>query len=122
MTAKTLMLASGWTPCQNHRGLHTVGSIAITLAHLSDPHLPARSAGADRRLFGGADATADGDRMARPGAARCARCHFGAAIDRTGVSRAADPSPAAFRQGLAAQASHRFGRVARAVETPWRGV
>ena len=40
---------------------------------------PARPAGADRRIVGGADAALDGDGMARPRAARCARARPDAA-------------------------------------------
>jgi 3',5'-cyclic AMP phosphodiesterase CpdA len=42
---------------------------------------PARTAGAGRRILGGADAAADGDRPARPRAARCAGPASGAIVD-----------------------------------------
>ena len=46
--------------------------------HAVSVRAPARAAGADRRLLGGADAAADGHRPARPRAARCARSPSGA--------------------------------------------
>jgi 3',5'-cyclic AMP phosphodiesterase CpdA len=53
MTAKTLMLALGWTACQNSRDFYRdVLMAAFTLAHLSDPHLPPLPAPTFRELAG----------------------------------------------------------------------
>ena len=79
---------------------------------------PARPAGADRRLLGGADAAADGDRPARPRAARCARPASGAIVGRGGLSGAAGASSPAF--GFAHQAADRFQGAARGAEAARR--
>jgi 3',5'-cyclic AMP phosphodiesterase CpdA len=53
MTAGALLLALGWTPCQNNRGFYRVVFMtAFTLAHLSDPHLPPLPAARIRDLAG----------------------------------------------------------------------
>jgi 3',5'-cyclic AMP phosphodiesterase CpdA len=53
MTAGALLLALGWTPCQNNRGFYRVVLMdAFTLAHLSDPHLAPLPAPSLRELIG----------------------------------------------------------------------
>jgi 3',5'-cyclic AMP phosphodiesterase CpdA len=53
MTAKTLMLASGWTACQNNHDFYRDVLMAVfSLAHLSDPHLAPLPAPAFRELAG----------------------------------------------------------------------
>ena len=60
--------------------------------HLISVPAPARSAGADRRVLGGADGAVDGDRTARPRAARRARASCWRNFAGRGFPRAADPS------------------------------
>ena len=67
---------------------------------------PARAAGADRRVLGGADAAPDGDRTARPRPARRAGTDPCATVGGRCLSRAAGASSAAF--GLARQAADGF--------------
>ena len=50
--------------------------------HAVSVRAPARAAGADRGLFGGADAAIDGHRPAWPRATRCARSRSGADVRR----------------------------------------
>src|SRR5882757_2591860 len=53
MTAGALLLASGWTPCQNNRDCYRVVLMAaFTLADLSDPHLAPLPAPSLRELVG----------------------------------------------------------------------
>src|SRR5258707_13091663 len=53
MPARALLLASGWTPCQNNRSCYRVVLMAaFTLAHLSDPHLAPLPAPSLRELIG----------------------------------------------------------------------
>src|SRR3954469_12815918 len=53
MTARALLLASGWTACQNNRDCYRVVLMAaFTLAHLSDPHLAPLPAPSLRELLG----------------------------------------------------------------------
>src|SRR3954447_22282358 len=53
MTTEALLLALGWTPCQNNRDFYRVVSMAaFTLAHLSDPHLAPLPAPSLRELVG----------------------------------------------------------------------